>query len=132
VLALAFGFVAMPCVFYARTRPATAKVDIEYISALATADVFLHAWQVQDQETGLLMLSDAAKGKMQEERLQAFFSPGDNAGYQISGGKKLKAGRYAFPVALFQTAAGGHERLRFSQIVVVKSGTKEWEVDQLP
>jgi hypothetical protein len=118
----------------ARAKPKAATVDSDYVPALAAADRFLHAWQTQNQEDGLTMLTDAAKQHWSEERLQEFFSPGENAAYQISGGKKLKAGRYAFSVALLETsnAVKGRLRKRFSEIIVTRAGRQEWVVDKLP
>ena len=50
--------------------------DPGYISALSAANRFLQAWQNQDHETGLLMLTDDAKQHSSEEGLEAFFSSG--------------------------------------------------------
>jgi hypothetical protein len=117
----------------ARARPRVATADSDYVPALAAADRFLHAWQSQNQEDGLMMLTDAAKQRSTEEQLEEFFSPRENAAYQISSGKKLTAGRYAFPVALLETSnGGGHLRRRFSEIVVVRKGRRDWVVDRLP
>ncbi len=118
----------------ARAKSVTAKTDGDYVPALAAADRFLHAWQTQNQEDGLIMLSDAAKRHSTEEKLQQFFSPGEDAAYQISGGKKLKAGRYAFPVALLadSDAPKGRVWKRFSEIVVIRTGRRDWAVDKLP
>src|SRR5579872_767806 len=100
-------FVLLACFWFllagtalARVKPKPDSVDRDYLPALAAADRFLHAWQVQDQEGGLLMLTDQAKKRSSEQRLDEFFSPGDLAAYQIGAGKKLKAGCYTFPVAL--------------------------------
>lgn len=80
------------------------------------------------------MLTDSAKQHSSEERLQEFFSPRGDAAYQISGGKKLKAGRYAFPVALFETsdAVKGRLRRRFSEIIVMRTSRRDWAVYKLP
>lgn len=118
-----------PGLALSRAKPKAATVDNDYVPALATADRFLHAWQTQDQESGLMMLTDAAKEHSSEDKLQQFFSPGENAAYQISAGRKLKPGRYAFPVALLEDS--GKMRRRFSEIVVIRTG-KDWAVDQLP
>jgi len=116
----------------ARAKPKAAQVDSDYVPALAAADRFLHAWQAQDQEDGLMMLTDEAKQHWSEERLQEFFSAGENAAYQISGGKKLKAGRYAFPVGLLSSELHGQVRKRFSEIIVTRTGRQDWAVDKLP
>ena len=62
-------------------------VDPFYGSALAAADRFLHAWQTEDHETGIMMLSDSARQKVSPEKLQTFFSPGADAAYEIEHGK---------------------------------------------
>ncbi len=116
----------------ARAKPKAGQVDSDYVPALAAADRFLHAWQAQDQEDGLMMLTDGAKQHWSEARLQEFFSAGENAAYQISGGKKLKAGRYAFPVGLLSFELHGQVRKRFSEIIVTRTGGQDWAVDKLP
>ena len=124
----------------AKTRHSTSSPspaptpDPGYASALAAANRFLQAWQNQDHETGLLMLTDIAKQKSSEDRLEAFFASGHDAAYEIARGKKLKAGSYAFPVALFTSVAGMSDgaRPQRSQIVVVRAGKDEWAIDKLP
>jgi hypothetical protein len=113
--------------FATRSRPA-------YISALAAANHFLQAWQSQDHETGLLMLTDAAKHNSSEEYLQSFFSSGSDAAYEIARGKKLKAGRYSFPITLFAFHSDTlkSNRRQRSEIVVVRAGKDEWAIDKLP
>jgi len=122
----------MPGFGAARKKSPPAKPDRDYVSALAAADRFLHAWQDEDQEAGLMMLSDAAKQRWSEEQVEQFFSKGENVAYEISRGKKLKTGRYAFSVALFGPAPRkGHGREHLAEIVVVRNG-EEWEIDKLP
>jgi hypothetical protein len=122
----------LPAKTKASASPGT---DRDYISALAAANRFLHAWQTQDHETGLLMLSDTAKHLTSEDRLNAFFSPGLAAqqAFEIGRGKKLKAGRYAFPVALFEIRGDRKwTHPRFSQLIVIRTGNEDWAVDKLP
>jgi hypothetical protein len=114
---------------------ATGVLDREYVAALATANRFLTAWQTQDPQTGIILLTDAAKRQVSEDRLQAFFAPGSEVqeGYEINRGKKVAAGSYIFPVALFEI--GPDRKLahpRFSQIVVVNTGRDDWAIDKLP
>jgi hypothetical protein len=108
--------------------------DRGYISALAAANRFLQAWQNQDHETGLLMLTDTAKQHSSEERMETFFSSGTNAAYEIARGKKVKDGHYAFPVSLFPSHPGATktDRPQKSEIVVVRAGKDEWAIDRLP
>ncbi len=108
--------------------------DPEYTPALAAANRFLQAWQNQDHETGLLMLTDIAKQNSSQDRMDLFFSSGRDAAYEIARGKKLKAGRYAFPVALFASRSDASKACRplRSEIVVVRAGRDEWAIDKLP
>src|SRR6058998_659151 len=86
---------------FAKTSKSRARpLDPSYSSALAAANRFLHAWQTQDHETGLMMLTDGARQRVSSERLQEFFSPGEQAAYEIQRGKRLNGGEYVFPVVL--------------------------------
>ena len=124
----------------ARSKHSTAGVpDREYVAALASANQFLTAWQTQDHEAGIILLTDDAKRQTSEERLENFFAPGSavRQGYEISRGKRLKPGRYSFPVTLFSVESGHkwvHPRL--SQIVVVNvvmnTSKDDWAIDKLP
>jgi hypothetical protein len=110
-------------------------VDGNYVSALAAANRFLHAWQTQDQETGLLMLSDHSRQQTPEDKLEAFFTPAPHSqqAYEIHPGRKLADGQYSFPVSLL-TAQDGHKwtRPRLSQIEITRAGKNDWTVDKLP
>lgn len=80
------------------------------------------------------MLTDAAKQSSSADRLEVFFSSGPDTAYEIARGKKLKVGRYAFPVTLFASRSdnnrpGSRQR---SEIVVVRAGKDEWAIDKLP
>jgi hypothetical protein len=123
--------------FAARTKPSiTPAVDPGYISALAAANRFLQAWQTQDHEIGLLMLTDAAKQQITEGRLRTLFSPGPSVqqAFEIHRGKRLKDGRYSFPVVLFEVipVVRRSHHPRSSQIVVIRTGTDDWAIDKLP
>ena len=93
-------------------------LDPAYGPALAAANRFLHAWQTQDHETGIMMLTDSARQHASREQLQEFFSSGAN-----------EAG-FVFPVVLFDTASSPHPH--FCRIIIVKAGKDEWAVDKLP
>jgi hypothetical protein len=118
----------------AKRTPPLPVSEPGYKSALAAANRFLQAWQNQDHETGLLMLTDVAKQGSSQDRMESFFSSGSDAAYEIARGRKLKAGRYSFPVTLFVSrpdqARPGHPQR--SEIVVVLAGKDEWAVDKLP
>jgi hypothetical protein len=103
--------------------------DPAYRSALATANRFLRAWQVEDHETGIIMLTDSARRHTSPQLLQTFFSPGSQAAYEIAHGKRLSSGAYVFPVALFGL---GSSHSRYCKIIVTRAGKDEWAVDRLP
>lgn len=104
--------------------------DASYSSALAAANRFLHAWQTQDHEAGILMLTDLARQQASSEKLQAFFSPGSDAAYEIQRGKKMNGGEYAFPVVLFGTSQNSQPRV--CRLLIIHTGKYEWAVNRLP
>jgi hypothetical protein len=118
----------------ARTRPRLAAFDKDYSSALATADRFLHAWQTQDAESGILLMSDRARQGTQETRVHDFFFAERSGSFEIGRGRKLAVGRYEFPVALFAADAARirEARPKMVSLIVVKVGHDDWAVDQLP
>src|SRR5579859_3112701 len=81
------------------------SIDPLYGSALAAANRLLRAWQDQDQETGIMMLSDTARQTLSPDKLHAFFSSGPDAAYEIARGKRVNAAAYEFPVVLFGASA---------------------------
>jgi hypothetical protein len=105
-------------------------IDPSYSSALAAANRFLHAWQSQDHETGIMMLTDAARQQVSSDKLQEFFSPGDHAAYEIERGRRVNGGEFVFPVVLFGTAETSQPRV--SRLVIMRSGKDEWVVNRLP
>jgi len=117
----------------AKAKPPFA-VERDYAVALAAANRFLQAWQTHDQETGLLLLSDTAKQHTSADKLEAFFFASAQTAYEIGRGQKLKAGRYTFPITLFELPAGQERRthLRSFQIIVARTGKDDWAVDKLP
>lgn len=126
------------CLFSSLTLQLAAKktsggnsYDADYISALAAADLFFHAWQNHDQETGLLLLTNAAKQRTSPEQIESFFSASRPA-YEITLGKKLRRGRYRFAVALFETSSHRRANRRYSELVVVRAGKNDWAIDNLP
>ena len=114
----------------AKTRPAPA-LDSGYVSALAGADRFLQAWQSGDVESGIVLLSGHAKGKVTTDGIEKFFSNSGPSAYEIGRGKLLKRGRYEFPVVLVSISKN-HARRKFSSIVIVDTGKNDWAVDKLP
>ena len=134
-------FVLLVLLTAAQPLPAKSKaapaLTSDYVAALGVANRFLDAWQTQDYEKGLLLLSATAKRQMPEEQLQVYFSPhpAPERACEIGRGKKLKDGRYSFPVNLMETASGQDHKPthpRASHIIVIKAGKDDWVVDKLP
>lgn len=133
-LELALGFVAPLASAKSKTN---LSVDSEYVLALGTANDFLRAWQTQDREAGILLLTDRLKQHTSEDALENFFSclGGKSHSFEIARGKKVAPGRYRFPVSLFQKPQSpGTRWLRpqSSSLVVVRTGGTEWSIDKLP
>jgi len=119
----------------ARSRTAVPAVyDPDYGSALAAANHFLHAWQSEDHETSLIMLTDAAKKQTSEEGLRGFFSGGPRTAFEIGRGSKLKPGRYVFPITLFALDPDLSRSVHphYTRIIVTRTGKDEWAIDKLP
>jgi hypothetical protein len=114
-----------------KVRPSVV-LDQDYVSALATANHFLHDWQIGDQENGIVMLTDGVKQHASEDRLEDFFSSTAGAAYEVGRGKKLQSGRYTFPIALFGSSKSRGIQPHYSRIVVVRIGRNEWAIDKLP
>jgi len=122
---------------FGKTRASGPPVDQDYILALATADNFLHAWQTQDEESGILLLTDRFRQRTSEDLVRSFFSSPTypRTSYEIGRGKKLGSGRYEFPVALFQPSSRNGRKWMLpltSTLIVVRSGKSEWAIDNLP
>ena len=111
-------------------HPSRTTSDPTYSAALAAANRFLHAWQIQDHEAGILMLADSGRQGASPESLQAFFSPGPDAAYEIAHGQKLKAGEYEFPLVLFGSSPDPHPR--WCKLFIVRTGKSDWAVKKLP
>jgi hypothetical protein len=136
---LALAVSGLPALGRSKGSP---PLDPDYVLALATANDFLHAWQTQDQETGILLLTDRLKQRTPENALDSFFSPNGckRQSFEIGHGKRLGAGRYQFPVSLFQRPAQtapkkntlGWTHPQTSALVVVKTGKNDWAIDKLP
>jgi len=109
-------------------------VDPDYVYALATANHFLHAWQTQDQETAVLLLSDRLKQSTPDAALEIHLNPRTKLqSFEIGRGKKLAPGRYQFPVSLFPTPPNARwMHPQTTELVVVKAGKTDWAIDKLP
>jgi hypothetical protein len=113
-------------------------IDQNYISALASAERFLFAWQTRDASDGLALLSNRLRAAHQTSFLQHYIIGDENpahAAFEISNGKKLPDGRYAFEVRLFENQRGEFwqgKRPKPSRIVMAASDLDRWLVDELP
>ncbi|HVO60780.1 MAG TPA: hypothetical protein VMT53_07575 [Terriglobales bacterium] len=134
LLILAAYFVPAPGFARIRAHHAQSAPDADYVSALAVANKFLYAWQNHDEETGLLLLTDALKKSSTEDNIASFFSSAPVATYEIGRGRKLKSGLYAFPLALYNSRVGTEKVCprRYSQLNVIKTGKEDWAIDKLP
>ena len=130
-IALFVVFLSAPLWGHTAKSRHQAKADPAYSSALQAADRFLHAWQAQDHETGIMMLSDRARQRVSPEQLQQFFSPAAFAAFEIEHGRLGKSGAYDFPVVLFGMA-NSLRHAYFSRIVIVRAGKDDWLVERLP
>jgi hypothetical protein len=120
-----------PQLFAHQHKKHSRTVDPLYGSALAAANRFLRAWQDQDQETGIMMLSDTARQSLSPDKLQAFFSPGPDAAYEIARGSRVNSGGFEFPVVLFGASAKpSHPHA--CTVVLTRSGKSDWVIDKLP
>ncbi|HWZ82497.1 MAG TPA: hypothetical protein VNW47_07730 [Terriglobales bacterium] len=107
-----------------------AVTDPDYVFALATANRFLHAWQTDDLETGMVLLSDRVRHSQDPEKFEEFFAGSTDRAFEIARGQGNR-GRYRFAVALV-TDTGTHVRRHASEIVIVNAGKNDWVVDTLP
>jgi hypothetical protein len=115
-------------------KPRTqAALNPEYVAALSAADRFLQAWQSNDTENGVALLTSGAKNVATTDGIDRFFSNPAPSAYEIGRGKLVKQGRYEFPVVLVLSASDrSRVRRRFSTVVMVNTGSNDWAVDKLP
>jgi hypothetical protein len=130
------GFHAQPmaCWRSAQTRGerrAAKPVGLLLFSLLLSGCLLLSA-AAQDRENGLVRLPEAAEQPVSADRPEEFFSPGADAAYEISRGRKMDRGRYVFPGTLFEAGTGHRPRPRVSPMIVVESSQNDWAVDRLP
>jgi hypothetical protein len=104
--------------------------DPAYVHALTAANHFLHAWQMGDMESGMVLLGDRVRRSQNADKLEQFFSNAANRAFEIERGRRHH-GRYSFPVVLV-TAAGSNVNRRSSEIILVDAGKNDWVVDKLP
>lgn len=111
--------------------PGASSVNSDYVAALAAADHFLQAWQSGDAGNGIALLTERAKKGMNPDDLDKLFSASDPSGYEIDRGKRVRRGRYEFPVVMLNRAANKLHR-KFSTLVIANTSNNDWAVDKLP
>ena len=122
----------LPLSLEARSR-SSLPPESSYVSALASADRLLHAWQSGDIESGMVLLTTHAKESATSDAVESFFSNQNPSAYEIGHGKIIKGGRYEFPVVLIGSLTQtGRAHRKFSRIVIVNTGHNDWAVDKLP
>jgi hypothetical protein len=116
----------------ARTRPrhSSQPAGPNYVAALATANRFLHAWQSNDLESGMVLLSDGVRRAHNADQLENFFSVGSDRAFEIARGSGHR-GRYSFPVVLL-TQQGAKLHRKDSTVILVNTGKNDWAIDKLP
>lgn len=80
----------------------------------------------------MALLTTHAKQSTTSDEIEKFFSSPGISSYEITRGKLLHRGRYAFSVALVEMDPQQHARRHFSSIVVINTGNNDWAVDKLP
>lgn len=111
-------------------RHSSAPTDAGYVSALATANRFLHAWQAGDLENGMLLISDGIRQSQNADKFEQLFSTTNERAFEIHTGYGHR-GRYSFPVVLL-APKGARVTRRSSEITVIDAGKNDWVVDKLP
>ncbi len=110
----------------------------DYVLALSTANRFLCAWLMREQEDGLALLSTGLKTKIAEEDLRSCISGLSNPhheAFEVGPGEQFADGRFAYQVRFYEHYTDKNEsfeRPKASKIVVVHAGREEWLVDELP
>jgi hypothetical protein len=104
--------------------------DPGYVYALTAANHFLHAWQMGDLESGMVLLGDRVRRSQNADTLEQFFANATGRAFEIERGRGYK-GRYSFPVVLVSTERS-HVTRRSSEIILVDAGKNDWVVDKLP
>jgi len=118
------------CGGHRQPAKAPAVTDPGYVLALGAANRFLHAWEIGDLESGMLLLSDRARTTLNADAMEEYFAAGEDRGFEIQRGSG-RAGRYRFPVALVTKQKNTARRIA-TEIVLVNTGRNEWAVDRLP
>src|SRR6185369_12989744 len=75
---------------------------------------------------------DAARHGSNEDNLRSYFSTPLLRAFEVHRGKQVRTGRYAFPVVLLETTDPSRAKRRYSEIIVMNTGSNDWAVDKLP
>ena len=129
-LAASFFLLIFPLLSSGRVPPGP-SLGLDYVSALAAADHFLQAWQSGDAGSGIALLTEHAKKGLNADDLDKFFSASEPSAYEIDRGKRVKRGRYEFPVVIVSRISNKLHR-KFSSIVILNTSNNDWAVDKLP
>ena len=131
IVVVAVGF--SPLSWAKKHKAAPPAMDTNYVSALATANRFLSAWQSNDQEAGLMLLTNRAKHQNSEDSIDGLFHGSSQRAFEIVHGRTLNRIRYTFPVVLLQSTGESNQTHRkFTAIVIANTGKNDWAVDTLP
>lgn len=118
------------------SKPTTTRQDEDYIGALAAANELCEAWQRARYSS---VIKDLFSKRMREahsdDALYAAITGPHHAAYEISEGRLLNDGRYAFKLLLFLVYPGqmGNriEKLP-EEIVMARDTSGRWKVDEFP
>lgn len=121
-------------------QPNNQRADKDYALALSTANRFLSAWRDRDTDKGLPLLSSRLRKQRSTDELLNYISGTSNpyhTAYEVGRGQRLRDGRYAFEVKLYECVTFPKECFKdsyTSRIVVVEEskGNGYWLVDELP
>ena len=126
-------FISCPLSWAKKHMATPPAIDTNYVSALATANRFLSAWQSNDHEAGLMLLTNRAKHQNSETSIEGLFHGTSQKAFEIVHGRKLSPSRYEFPVVLLQSAEEFSQTHRkFTAIAITNTGKNDWAVDTLP
>ena len=117
----------------------TAQVDADYVLALSTANRFLEAWRIRDQDAGLALLSPRLRKSQAEDEWRMAISGCSNPhhqSYEITGGRRLPDGRIQFDVWLHDHYTGqrygASPRNAAEHIILIELEREQWRVDDTP
>lgn len=114
-----------------------AKLERDYVLALGTADRFLAAWNVRDQDRGLKLVSTNVKKRYTESQIREYvggISNPHHAAFEVLDGKRVKGG-FEFRVRLYEHFTAERQVSELpgaARIRLVKVGPEDWRVDNLP